>query len=429
MASRTLDIYKEDYFPHQWEFIKSGLAGENKNKKIAAYVGGMGSGKTHSFLHKTFINHVKRKNKDGISNGWIIYPTYSLAEEVFIPPFLDILRDKGIDYNYNVSKHTIKTAYGNIKIFQMVKPDKIIGVSLSYCGFDEFDISSYRYCELAFNKALGRMRDCENPEIFICTTPEGMKYTYTLMVEKADENKFLVRGKTKDNVYLPKSYLKLLEENYDKTLLKAYSLGEFVNLQQGQTYYQFNRDSCVSEVSYDRSKPVRVGIDFNCEPECAVLFQLYEQQPQVRVFDCIALSHSGSGDLLTERMANTIKQKYPNSEYIAYPDATGVKRGSSAMFSDIDLLMKSGFKIKALKTNPLVVDRVNAVNRALDGNLIIDPKCKALIEDLEKVVNKQGTREIDKSNKDLTHMSDALGYAIHWEKPIIKQTLGSINRL
>ena len=82
-----------------------------------------------------------------------------------------------------------------------------------------------------------------------------------------------------------------------------------------------------------------------------------------------------------------------------------------------------------MKTNPAVVDRVNAVNRALDGNLIIDPKCKALIEDLEKVVNKQGTREIDKSNKDLTHMSDALGYAVHWEKPIIKQTLGSINRL
>ena len=59
------------------------------------------------------------------------------------------------------------------------------------------------------------MRDTEDPEIYICTTPEGMKYTYTLMVEKADDNKLLVRGKTKDNFYLPKSYLKLLEENYD----------------------------------------------------------------------------------------------------------------------------------------------------------------------------------------------------------------------
>ena len=147
------------------------------------------------------------------------------------------------------------------------------------------------------------------------------------------------------------------------------------------------------------------------------------------MFDCIALSHGGSGDLLTERMVNEIKQKYPNSEYIAYPDATGRSSKTSAMYSDIDIIYRGGFKIRAGKTNPRVVDRVNAVNKALEGNVIIDPRAKTLIEDLEKTVNKEGTREIDKSNKDLTHMSDALGYAVHWEKPIIKQTLGSINRL
>ena len=416
----NLTLHKADYFPHQWKFLTS-------KKQINAYVGGFGSGKTYSFIRKTFINHITRKNKEGVSNGWIIYPTYSLAQDVFIPPFLKLLEDKGIKYDYNVSKNTIKTIYGNIRIFQMIKPDKIVGVSLSYCGFDEFDVSSYRYCETAFNKALGRMRDCDNPEIYITTTPEGYKYTYTLMVEKADDNKLLVRGKTKDNFYLPKTYLKLLEENYDKNLLKAYSEGQFVNLQQGSTY-QFNRTTNVQPVQYDRSKPIRVAIDWNVDPEACVLAQVYEQQPQVRVFDCIALTHSGSGDLLTERMVNEIKRKYPNSEYIAYPDATGHKRGSSAMFSDIDLLIKGGFKVKALKTNPRVIDRVNAVNKSLDGNIIIDPRCKGLIEDFEKTCNKEGTREIDKSNKALTHFTDAFGYFIYWEFPTIKPTLGSIKR-
>ena len=416
----NLTLHKADYFPHQWKFLTS-------KKQINAYVGGFGSGKTYSFIRKTFINHITRKNSEGVSNGWIIYPTYSLAQDVFIPPFLKLLEDKGIKYDYNVSKNTIKTIYGNIRIFQMIKPDKIVGVSLSYCGFDEFDVSSYRYCETAFNKALGRMRDCDNPEIYITTTPEGYKYTYTLMVEKADDNKLLVRGKTKDNFYLPKTYLKLLEENYDKNLLKAYSEGQFVNLQQGSTY-QFNRTTNVQPVQYDRSKPIRVAIDWNVDPEACVLAQVYEQQPQVRVFDCIALTHSGSGDLLTERMVNEIKRKYPNSEYIAYPDATGHKRGSSAMFSDIDLLIKGGFKVKALKTNPRVIDRVNAVNKSLDGNIIIDPRCKGLIEDFEKTCNKEGTREIDKSNKALTHFTDAFGYFIYWEFPTIKPTLGSIKR-
>jgi len=132
--------------------------------------------------------------------------------------------------------------------------------------------------------------------------------------------------------------------------------------------------------------------------------------------------------LLTERMCETIKSKYPNSEYIAYPDATGASKSTSSMFSDLDIIRRSGFKIKAFKTNPRVVDRVNAVNKALDGNIIIDPKCKTLIEDLEKTCNKQGTREIDKSNKMTTHATDAFGYLIHWEKPILKPTLGSIKR-
>ena len=417
----NLTLHKEDYFPHQWQFLTS-------KKQINAYVGGFGSGKTYSFIRKTFINHITRKNSEGVSNGWIIYPTYSLALDVFVPPFLQLLEDKGIAYDYNVSKNTIKTIYGNIRIFQMIKPDKIVGVSLSYCGFDEFDVSSYRYCETAFNKALGRMRDCNNPEIYITTTPEGYKYTYTLMVEKADDNKLLVRGKTKDNVYLPQGYLKLLEDNYDKNLLKAYSLGEFVNLQQGQTFYGFNRDANVQAVPYNRSKPVLAGWDFNCEPQVCVLANLYEQQPQVRVFDCIALTHSGSGDLLTERMCETIKNKYPNSEYIAYPDATGASRSTSSMYSDLDIIRRNGFKIKAMKTNPRVVDRVNATNKALDGNIIIDPRCSTLIEDLEKTCNKQGTREIDKSNKMYSHASDAFSYLIHWELPILKPTLGSIKR-
>ena len=338
MNSKLLTLHKSDYFPHQWEFLKSGFTGENKTKTISGFIGGFGSGKTHIFLRKCFMNHILRKNKDGVSNGWVIYPTYSLAEEVFIPKFLEMLESKGIVYDYNVSKHTIKTIYGNVKIFQMVKPDKIVGVSLSWVGFDEFDISSYRYCELAFNKAIGRMRDCENPEIFITSSPEGYKFCYDLFVKNKDDNKFYVRGNTKSNVYLPQSYLQLLEDNYDTRLLEAYRDGKFVNIQQGSTY-QFNRDTNVQAVEYNRSKPVRVGIDFNCDPECCVLFQLYEQQPQIRIFDCIALSHSGGGDLLTERMAQTIKRKYPNSEYIAYPDATGAKRGSSAMYSDIDILL------------------------------------------------------------------------------------------
>ena len=99
------------------------------------------------------------------------------------------------------------------------------------------------------------------------------------------------------------------------------------------------------------------------------------------------------------------------------------------MYSDIDIIHRGGFKVRAGKTNPRVVDRVNAVNKALEGNVRIDPRAKTLIEDLEKTVNKEGTREIDKSNKLYSHASDAIGYLVNYLFPISKPTLGSINRL
>ena len=62
------------------------------------------------------------------------------------------------------------------------------------------------------------------------------------------------------------------------------------------------------------------------------------------------------------------------------------------------------------------------------NNILIDKSCTMLIGDLEKVVNKEGTRDIDKSNKKLTHMTDALGYAVTWLRPVIKPTIGVIDR-
>ena len=66
MKSKPLTLHKENYFPAQWEFLTN-----KKKARVKSYVGGFGSGKTHSFLTATFINLVTKKNKDGKSNGLI----------------------------------------------------------------------------------------------------------------------------------------------------------------------------------------------------------------------------------------------------------------------------------------------------------------------------------------------------------------------
>ena len=227
---------------------------------------------------------------------------------------------------------------------------------------------------------------------------------------------------------LPQEFIDSLKENYDENLLKAYLDGEFVNLQQGSTYYNFDRSINVRKNKYNKNLPIRISLDFNVSPMACSLFHIYDNNsPKVRVFDEIELHHGGGSEVLTQRMVDEIKARYPNTDYIAYPDPAN-QRHTSALHTDHDILRQGGFKVRVKPKAPRVVDSVNAVNKLCDKNLIIDPKCKGLIADLEQTVNKEGTREIDKSHKERTHFTDGLRYAIDYEFPIIKPLVGSIQR-
>ena len=423
MNSKPLTLHPKNYFPAQWDFLTN-----RKKARIKAYVGGFGSGKTHTFLHTTFINLVTKVNKDGKSNGLILYPTYNLADSVFVEPFKEILERNGVAYTYNIASHKFRTIYGDIQIYQTRYPQRIVGASYTYVGIDELDIENFKTAEVSVQKALGRLRGCDDAELYITTTPEGFGYTYHLMVEEYNDNKLLVHGRTTDNKYLPESYIQSLRDNYDEKLLRAYIDGEFVNLTQGQTYYGFKRDIHVKECKYNPNLPIRIGMDFNNDPLSSTISQI-QPSGKVHVINEVRLSHGGDGDLPTQRMCDTIRTMYPNNLYYAYPDATGAAKNSSARYSDISIIRQNKFIVKVAHINPRVINRVNSVNNQLSkNNIIVDPKCKGLIKDLEQVSNKEGTREIDKSNQHLTHLSDAFGYFINWEYPVTKPSIGVQDR-
>ena len=123
---------------------------------------------------------------------------------------------------------------------------------------------------------------------------------------------------------------------------------------------------------------------------------------------------------MTQQLCNEVNRRYGNNNNIVFfPDPSGKQRRTSAISTDHDILRANNYKVLSRSTAPAVIDRVNAVNSIMKS-CIIDPKCKGLIRDLEQVINKDGTREIDKSNKSLTHFSDGFGYYIDYEHPIRK---------
>jgi hypothetical protein len=100
-------------------------------------------------------------------------------------------------------------------------------------------------------------------------------------------------------------------------------------------------------------------------------------------------------------------------------DASGKNRKTSGA-SDYQILMQAGFdksQIRFKSVNPRFRERQLLVNGKFDKDeIIISPKCKVLIKDLEQVEqNKLTFEKIKDKDGKLTHASDTLDYFIDYE--------------
>ncbi len=420
--SIELELDSKDFLPHQFEFLKS-------NDPILALVSGFGAGKTYGFLRKVLISHLlKVRESDGLSNGWILYPTLDLANELFVEDFKALLQDMDIDYEYNVSLGRFRSRYGFIKVYTMEKPERLIGSNLTFAGIDEFDTS--KKALECYKKTLGRMRGCANPQLFLVTTPEGFGATYKLFVENKVPSQKIIHARTLDNPHLPESYINLLREQYDARSLKAYMNGQFVNLTSGSVYHAFDRENHVlkENILLDPYLPINICFDFNIYPYSVSWNQVLNDENIRFVGEWVSKSHSNTEEACKE-ICKIIDR---NNEVVVYGDASGRSGSANSTITNyqiIDNIFKNHFKkvsYKVPKNNGSVKDRVNCVNSKLSKNHVtFNPSCSKLIQDFEQVVwNSNGT-ELEKSNIERTHSSDGAGYFFVQEYPIIdfRQTI------
>jgi hypothetical protein len=236
----------------------------------------------------------------------------------------------------------------------------------------------------------------------------------------------LIQASTYQNeANLPDDYIDSMYEIYPPELISAYLQGQFVNLTSGSVYRNYDRIRCNSDEtiisgafnplsgSYHGGDVLLIGMDFNVERMAATIYV-----KRGDVFHAVAELY----DLLdTPEMVRVIKEKYGNHRIIVYPDSSGANRTSKgASTSDIAILKQGGFEIKVKASNPLVKDRVLAVNTALSkGRLKVNAKlCPRTAGNLEKQVYNPNGEPDKKGGHD--HQNDATGYPIAYEMPIIK---------
>lgn len=183
----------------------------------------------------------------------------------------------------------------------------------------------------------------------------------------------------------------------------------------GVIYYNFDRKSNVRPwTGTAQPETLHIGLDFNIDPMSAVIG--VETAEGFFIIDYLKIFGSNTQEVIDE-----VKNRYPRSKVFVYPDASGSQRSTNGGYSNHILLQNAGWVLKAPHRNPAVKDRIAAVNSRLRSStgtvgLYIDPKCKPVIESLERQVYKESTQIPEKDGYD--HMNDALGYVIHSRYPI-----------
>lgn len=312
----------------------------------------------------------------------------------------------------------------------MTDPEYIIGYEVGYSLIDECDILPMVKMSKVFKQILARNRtrlpDGSINQLDVVGTPEGYRWFHHRFVTNAHENYKLIRARTTDNPYLPDNYVDTLKEDYDFKLLKQYLNGEFINVNGGSVYHQFDRDIHVIEnIDIDKKYPLVISFDFNINPYNAI-FLIQAIKGKVYVIDNAIKNNAALIDSLTY-----LKEKFNYlGDYLfgatIYGDATGRARSQGTAQTNYDLITEAGFINQRIKTaNPRVTDRVNVVNSMLKNGknevkLFICKRNTELINDLERMsYNEKGV--IDKTDQELSHASDSAGYYIESEFSIIKQ--------
>jgi len=416
------------YRPKIQKFLRS-------EKFIDAMVGGYGSGKTLALSQKCYAAMRVNAGLEHVLAGL----TNESTRDTIMPLFVAFLDFMDVRYDIEKQRRRITLARNGafVQFLSAENWERWPGRNVAWFGLDE--LARMERGAYAQAVARTRLKVAKVCQVAFATTPEGFNYVYDEVGNVADDDPRVdvTTLETNDNAdALRPGYAEEIRRSFGERLAEAYEKGRFVDVRTGRVYYAASRERYAKPVVYARDRALYVTFDFNVDPGCGLLG--HREGDTFRIFDEIHIEDSN-----TRKLCEEIMQRYKGhgAPVYVYGDASGGQRKSSAERTDWQIVegllrpLGKSIEMRVRAANPSVIDRVNAVNVAFEKSHIEinADKCPNLVVDLDQVGWKPGTHEIfkplirtademDKRKKALTHLSDALGYLIHWEMPVAKPT-------
>lgn len=357
-----------------------------------------------------------------------------------------------------------------IHVIGMDKPERFEGSPWDGGVLDEYgNMKEKAWMENIFPALADRKGWCD-----LIGVPEGRNHYYKRYKEALDPKYAdMTAHHWKSAEILDAHEIEVARRMLDELSFRQEFEAEFVNF-AGRAYYNFNEAEHVRTLTYNPKAPLIFCFDFNVAPGVAAVLQ---EQPLPGVFESVpdpsrfgygikalsaalkigdsafmkvpAVGTGVIGEVWIPQNSNTLlvcnrlihdwgRHEGP---VICYGDATGGSKGSAKVQgSDWELIEQalgmhfgSRLDFEVPDANPAERARVNAVNtrmKTMDGvvRFMVDHRCEKVIEDFEGVRTVEGgSGEIDKKrDPSLSHISDAIGYYVVREHPLLEEEVGDL---
>lgn len=401
-------------------------------KRFNVAVWGRQSGKTTFGLDKMLFRPLQ-----GRPNGiyWYILQTYSAAQVAF-KRYLKMIEHTPLLVNYNKSDKLVTLINGATIHFKSGKNYQDLRLeTLDGAIIDEVRQQHADLWPMIIRPMLGRRKGwCD----FLSTTNgfDHFKDIYDYALTQA-EDWATFQAPSSEAPWWDAKEIEGAKSTMSEDVFAQEILAEFREIGIGKAYKNHNtvlhsrleNPFGMRGMLYSPYLPIIVGLDFNVSLMCWVMGQ--RQGNEWYWADEIALENTD-----TEQCAKVLVQKLerhqamlhnPMPPVILVGDASGRSRKTSAVgqtdYLIIERILKEAgirYENRTPTENPFVKDRINTVNsllKAADGSIHMwyhPLNCKRLKKDLERVKWKQGGDQaiLDKSDAELTHASDAMGYPV-----------------
>jgi len=391
--------------------LQQGIAEDPHRFKVV--VAGRRWGKTYLSIRQ-LCYYARQPNKE------IFYITgsYRAAKMIVWKPLKRRLTDLRWVRKINEAELSITLKNGStISLKGAENPDSLRGPSLFYCVIDEVaDVDPVLWMEVV-RPALA---DQQGHAMFI-GTPKGKGnwlYDLFLMEEQLGDVWKSWQYTTLSNGFVKPEEVEQAKRDMSLKQFRQEFEATFETT-DNRVGWAFDREHNLKTLENPDTRMLHIGMDFNVSPLTAAICVV--KGNDVYVIDEIQMHNSH-----TQEIADEIRNRYPNSKIICYPDPSGsARKTSSGGMTDHNILHNAGFVVKAPRKHDPVKDRINAINArfcSADGvrHLFISPSAKYTIESLDRYTFKEGTQIPDKDSG-YDHMFDALSYAIAFMFPLRRE--------